>query len=137
MWTNHCYILFWKISKNKGFPTDTLGIIGVTVSPVNNQRVWAIVENKDKLLKPILSRFCDIYIPLPIINKQRQSLHQYNLEVLTEVPKDKKYSVVIAAVAHRYFIDLTKEQWKNLITPNGILMDFKGVIPRDLSPLRI
>ena len=39
----------WKeISKNSGFPTDTLGIIGVTVSPVNNQRVWAIVENKDK-----------------------------------------------------------------------------------------
>ncbi|MBT8265530.1 MAG: glycosyl hydrolase [Bacteroidia bacterium] len=37
-----------EISKNKGFPTDTLGIIGVTVSPVNNQRVWAIVENKDK-----------------------------------------------------------------------------------------
>ncbi|WP_353776923.1 glycosyl hydrolase [Winogradskyella sp. 3972H.M.0a.05] len=39
----------WKeISKNKGFPTDTLGIIGVTVSPVNNQRVWAMVENQDK-----------------------------------------------------------------------------------------
>lgn len=39
----------WKeISKNKGFPTDTLGIIGVTVSPLNNQRVWAIVENKEK-----------------------------------------------------------------------------------------
>jgi len=39
----------WKeISKNKGFPTDTLGIIGVTVSSVNNQRVWAIIENKDK-----------------------------------------------------------------------------------------
>jgi photosystem II stability/assembly factor-like uncharacterized protein len=39
----------WKeISKNKGFPTDTLGIIGVTVSPANSDRVWAIVENKDK-----------------------------------------------------------------------------------------
>jgi len=39
----------WKeISTNKGFPKDTLGIIGVTVSPVNNQRVWAIVENKEK-----------------------------------------------------------------------------------------
>ncbi|QYA24959.1 glycosyl hydrolase [Gramella sp. MT6] len=39
----------WKeISKNKGFPQDTLGIIGVTVSPVNSERVWAIVENKDK-----------------------------------------------------------------------------------------
>jgi photosystem II stability/assembly factor-like uncharacterized protein len=39
----------WKeISKNKGFPQDTLGIMGITVSPVNSNRVWAIVENKDK-----------------------------------------------------------------------------------------
>ncbi|SHG77022.1 VPS10 domain-containing protein [Winogradskyella jejuensis] len=37
-----------EISKMKGFPEGTLGIIGVTVSPLNNQRVWAIVENKDK-----------------------------------------------------------------------------------------
>ncbi len=39
----------WKeISKNEGFPTGTLGIIGVTVSPKNSQRVWAIVENEKK-----------------------------------------------------------------------------------------
>ena len=37
-----------EISTNKGFPEGTLGIMGVTVSPVNNQRVWAIIENKDK-----------------------------------------------------------------------------------------
>jgi hypothetical protein len=40
----------WKeISLNAGFPTSTLGIIGVTVSPVNNNKVWAIIENKDKV----------------------------------------------------------------------------------------
>ncbi len=39
----------WKeISKNKGFAKDTLGIMGVTVSPLNSERVWAIVENKEK-----------------------------------------------------------------------------------------
>lgn len=39
----------WKeISKNEGFPKDTLGIIGVTVSPKNSERVWALVENKEK-----------------------------------------------------------------------------------------
>ena len=39
----------WKeISKNEGFPEGTLGIMGVTVSPVNSQRVWTIVEHKDK-----------------------------------------------------------------------------------------
>jgi len=39
----------WKeISTNKGFAKGTLGIIGVTVSPANSDRVWAIVENKDE-----------------------------------------------------------------------------------------
>ena len=37
-----------EISKNEGFPKDTLGIIGVTVSPKNSERVWAVVENKEK-----------------------------------------------------------------------------------------
>ncbi|MEM6697618.1 MAG: glycosyl hydrolase [Bacteroidota bacterium] len=37
-WTN--------ISHNKGLPQDTLGIIGVTVSPVNSNRVWAIIESQ-------------------------------------------------------------------------------------------
>ncbi|WRI31732.1 glycosyl hydrolase [Maribacter sp. BPC-D8] len=37
-----------EISKNEGFPKDTLGIIGVAVSPKNSEKVWAIVENKEK-----------------------------------------------------------------------------------------
>ena len=37
-----------EISNNKGFATDTLGIIGVAVSPKNSNRVWAMVENKEK-----------------------------------------------------------------------------------------
>ncbi len=37
-----------NISLNEGFPKDTLGIIGVTVSPLNSERVWAMVEHKEK-----------------------------------------------------------------------------------------
>ena len=36
------------ISDNEGFAKGTLGIIGVTVSPINTQKVWAIVENKEE-----------------------------------------------------------------------------------------
>ena len=37
----------WKeISRNQGFPKGLLGIIGVTVSPVNPNRIWAMVENE-------------------------------------------------------------------------------------------
>ncbi len=35
-----------EISGNKGLPKDTLGIIGVAVSPQNSDRVWAIIESK-------------------------------------------------------------------------------------------
>ena len=39
----------WKeISKNKGFAQGTLGIMGITVSPFNSNRIWSIVENKEK-----------------------------------------------------------------------------------------
>jgi len=38
----------WQnISKNKGLPDGTLGIIGITASPVKRNRLWAIVEAKD------------------------------------------------------------------------------------------
>lgn len=38
----------WKeITKNKGLPKATVGIIGVTVSPVDSNRLWAIIEAED------------------------------------------------------------------------------------------
>jgi photosystem II stability/assembly factor-like uncharacterized protein len=36
-----------EISRNKGLPKGTLGRIGITISPVNSERVWAIVEAED------------------------------------------------------------------------------------------
>ena len=37
----------WEdISANKGLPEGVFGISGVTVSPVNSERVWAIIENE-------------------------------------------------------------------------------------------
>ena len=46
-------------------------------------RFFILVENENRLLKPILSRFCNMYIPLPIIEKKPQSLHTYNkLEII-------------------------------------------------------
>ena len=37
-----------EISLNEGFASGILGIMGVTVSPINPQKVWTIVENKDE-----------------------------------------------------------------------------------------
>lgn len=43
-------------------------------------RFFIIVEDKYKLLKPILSRFCEIYIPEPSHQGKYIHLYKYNLE---------------------------------------------------------
>ena len=46
-----------------------------------NTRFFIVVENKHKLLNPILSRFCEIYVPeyIDVFSGQVQNLHQYHL----------------------------------------------------------
>jgi len=46
----------------------------------HNTRFFIIVEDKYKLLKPILSRFCEIYISEPIHNDKIINLYEYNLK---------------------------------------------------------
>ncbi|MEO6050005.1 MAG: glycosyl hydrolase [Pyrinomonadaceae bacterium] len=36
-----------EITRNRGLPAGILGKVGVAVSPVNSNRVWAMIENKD------------------------------------------------------------------------------------------
>ena len=46
-----------------------------------NTRFFIIIENKHKLLNPILSRFCDIYIPETIGSQKTMiNLHQHTIQ---------------------------------------------------------
>jgi GTPase SAR1 family protein len=45
----------------------------------HNTRFFIIAEDKYNLMKPILSRFCEIYIPEPILNGDIINLYRYNL----------------------------------------------------------
>jgi DNA polymerase III delta prime subunit len=45
----------------------------------HNTRFFIIAEDKYNLMKPILSRFCEIYVPEPILNNNIINLYQYNL----------------------------------------------------------
>lgn len=55
-------------------------------------RFFIVVENKDSLLKPILSRFCDIYVPQPIIMGcggvgTQVNLHSYRANLICDTSK--------------------------------------------------
>jgi DNA polymerase III delta prime subunit len=45
----------------------------------HNTRFFIIAEDKYNLMKPILSRFCEIYVPEPIINGNIINLYKHNL----------------------------------------------------------
>jgi len=56
-------------------------------------RFFIIVEDRYKLLRPILSRFCEIFIPEPIINNNKVNLHKYVLnECFISEDNNKKQS---------------------------------------------
>ena len=45
----------------------------------HNTRFFIIAEDKYSLMKPILSRFCEIYVPEPVVNGEIINLYKYNL----------------------------------------------------------
>jgi DNA polymerase III delta prime subunit len=69
----------------------------------HSTRFFVIVEDKYKLLKPILSRFCEIYIQYPEIKKKLINLHEYGIEkcFLKHAKTDKKISENIKKLIDR------------------------------------
>jgi len=55
----------------------------------HNTRFFIIIEDKYNLLKPILSRFCEIYVPEPEYNNEIINLYKYNIDEIFKM-KDVK-----------------------------------------------
>jgi DNA polymerase III delta prime subunit len=53
-------------------------------------RFFIIVQDKYKLLKPILSRLCEIFVYEPIIKGNRTNLHKHNLQKTFNMPLAEK-----------------------------------------------
>lgn len=79
-----------------------------------NTRFFIIVENKHKLLNPILSRFCEIYVPEHIENSKLVNLHeqsvnwQYRIENYTEKQAWINQQIQDTPQTHIGFVNLAK-----------------------------
>ncbi len=61
----------------------------------------------------------------------------YGLKVTAAIPANAKFDAVILSVAHQQFAALTVDQWSQLLNPNGVFMDLKGLMPREPAALRL
>ena len=58
----------------------------------HNTRFFIVAEDKYNLMKPILSRFCEIYVPEPSVNGKHINLYQYNLNKVFDMRDEKMVS---------------------------------------------
>jgi DNA polymerase III delta prime subunit len=78
-----------------------------------NTRFFIIVENKHKLLNPILSRFCDIYVPEMMgPDGSILNLHDYNIKKAyrLEIFKTERYKILnermdSIELSHKYLVE--------------------------------
>jgi UDP-N-acetyl-D-galactosamine dehydrogenase len=68
---------------------------------------------------------------------QDEARREYGLTVLEEIPAQRRWSAVVAAVAHHAFAAFSSTEWSQLLEPSGVLVDLKGIVPRELGALRL
>lgn len=85
----------------------------------HNTRFFIIVEDKSKLLRPILSRFCEIYIPEPEYNGQQINLYRYNLDETFRM-KDVK----------QQRLDWLKKEINKTVKPNMSISELQALVTK-------
>ena len=61
----------------------------------------------------------------------------YGVKVNKSYSKKIKYDAIVCTVAHNEFIKKNKLDWESIINKKGIILDLKGIVPRELNPIRI
>jgi hypothetical protein len=89
----------------------------------SSTRFFIVVQNKDSLLKPILSRFCDIYIPPPVICRPPLEATEDAAEATTEAAPCSHVNL------HTYFADQACDTYKIIKSRDSSLQELIRVHP--------
>jgi len=90
----------------------------------SNTRFFIIVENKNKLLNPILSRFCEIYVPEHMDGGRIKNLHQLckpckiinEQDELISKKMDEFMSITNKNIIYNLAVDTAVEFYENAIS---------------------
>ncbi len=111
----------------------------------HNTRFFIVVENKHKLLKPILSRFCEIFVPDKTENPDNpvyKSLHKVNRDliygfgdlkrecrnrILEPVLKD----VSLRELDYKWFMNLANQLYEDGISCLDVIQYLEEVLDKD------
>ena len=66
-----------------------------------------------------------------------EAQREYGLAVRLQLEGAGPYRAMVVAVAHREFVQLGAAQWRALLEPGAMVLDLKGVVPRELGAMRL
>jgi UDP-N-acetyl-D-galactosamine dehydrogenase len=113
--------------------TARILIMGITFKEncpdVRNTRVVDVVKELRDFGATV-----DIYDPWVEAEVVRD---EYGLDVHTECPAPGQYECIVLAVAHRQFIDMSRDEMRALGKPGHVVYDIKSVLPSDQVDQRL
>ena len=63
--------------------------------------------------------------------------NQYGIDLVSSLSTKEQYKAVLVAQKHDFYLNLGDSDWKNLLDKKGFIFDIKGIVPRELMPVRI
>ena len=93
-----------------------------------NTKVFDLINalNKNKIK-------CDVVDPFA--NKD-DTFAEYGIRIKNDISTNKRYSLVILAVSHENFRKFDNLKWKSFCEDKSIILDLKGIVPKELNPIR-
>lgn len=93
-----------------------------------NTRFFIVITNKNKLLNPILSRFCEIYVP-PIIDESGKDVNLHNSNIILDEPLQINRNETFAKHMeklenednHKSMVELSSELYENAYSTIDII----------------
>ncbi|WP_313617424.1 nucleotide sugar dehydrogenase [Agrobacterium sp.] len=76
----------------------------------------------------------DIYDPCINVDDADR---EYGLKCLKALPESDDYSAVIVAVGHKQFKEMGTHELRNLLQPNGVLLDVKSIFSKESADWRL
>ena len=61
---------------------------------------------------------------------------EYGLTVLNKIPAGRHWRAILVLVAHNEFAQQSTAEWSQLLQPDSVLIDLKGIVPRESGAIR-
>lgn len=117
-----CIDTLVRHDKKKAAPRRIL-LLGFTFKEnINDIRNTKVID----ILKTLQAYGHDVDVHDPYASPDDVE-HEYGLRILSRLPQDSSYDAVALLVGHDHYRDITPDSLRNLLKPQGLVYDMKGL----------